>query len=370
MRFSKPYDLPATKPEFDVLLVDTVGRPFNESFLANHGMGGSEFQAVMLLEELAKRGYRCGCINNGPFASVSSNGVKYYPMADLKLGIIRPKTNILIGMRTGNLPDGIEFGTCIFWIHDIPDQRLKTVHEYLVQMQDARAVCVSKWQQSKCPPGWDTCSEVIPNMIPDWVYEHAGQKRDSNKFVYASAAMKGLDATLEVWSALKKKHRSLKKARLEVLSPGYDSPSDAIKNAKGVTFRGSLPFADVVHEIATSRALFYVNTLPETFCIVGAMCEAVGTPPLILCVNDTGALPNTLSATVCTDGDRFENRLIDDEYLSEEPKDYRASTVVPQWIKFLGLEEKNEAEPVSVPARACNFRSSYQAAAITRTRRS
>lgn len=343
MRFSKPYELKKTELEFDVLIVDTVGVPFNAAYVYQQGMGGSEFQAALLLEELAKRGFKCGCINKGPFASVSPAGVKYFPLPDLTAGIIKPRARNLISMRTGSLPSGIDFQNAYFWLHDIPDDRLRTVHGYLEQLPDAVAVCVSEWQSSQCPPGWESATSVIHNMIPDWVYEYKPTKPRRENFIYASAAIKGLDATLEVWGTLVKQY-GFKKERLDVLSPGYDQPSDLVKKTRGVSFLGSKPFAEVVERIAEAKGLFYVNTFPETFGIVPVIAEIVGTPTHILCVNDVGALDEVLTRGPTSNAKMFQERVFGNMPTKiEQAKDYRASVVINKWIELLGLGQKESS---------------------------
>ena len=38
----------------DVILFDSIGSPYDGNTMHKCGMGGSEFQAILLLEELAK----------------------------------------------------------------------------------------------------------------------------------------------------------------------------------------------------------------------------------------------------------------------------------------------------------------------------
>ena len=48
----------------DVILFDSIGSPYDGNTMHKCGMGGSEFQAILLLEELAKEGYKVICLNN------------------------------------------------------------------------------------------------------------------------------------------------------------------------------------------------------------------------------------------------------------------------------------------------------------------
>ena len=47
----------------DVILFDSIGSPYDGNTMHQSGMGGSEFQAILLLEELAKEGYKVICLN-------------------------------------------------------------------------------------------------------------------------------------------------------------------------------------------------------------------------------------------------------------------------------------------------------------------
>ena len=48
----------------DIILFDTVGSPYTGETAITNGMGGSEFQAILLLEEFAKLGKKVVCLNN------------------------------------------------------------------------------------------------------------------------------------------------------------------------------------------------------------------------------------------------------------------------------------------------------------------
>ena len=48
----------------DIILFDSIGMSYDGNTLHTHGMGGSEFQAILLLEELAKLGKSVICLNN------------------------------------------------------------------------------------------------------------------------------------------------------------------------------------------------------------------------------------------------------------------------------------------------------------------
>ena len=48
----------------DIILFDTIGSSYTGETAITNGMGGSEFQAILLLEEFAKLGKKVICLNN------------------------------------------------------------------------------------------------------------------------------------------------------------------------------------------------------------------------------------------------------------------------------------------------------------------
>ena len=48
----------------DIILFDTIGYSYTGETAVTSGMGGSEFQAILLLEEFAKLGKKVVCLNN------------------------------------------------------------------------------------------------------------------------------------------------------------------------------------------------------------------------------------------------------------------------------------------------------------------
>jgi hypothetical protein len=48
----------------DVVLYDDVGTPYTTKTMHESGMGGSEFQGILLLKELLKQNKKVICVNN------------------------------------------------------------------------------------------------------------------------------------------------------------------------------------------------------------------------------------------------------------------------------------------------------------------
>jgi hypothetical protein len=89
--------------------------------------------------------------------------------------------------------------------------------------------------------------------------------------------------------------------------------------------------------IASAQGLFYVNTMPETFGIVLALAEALGTPAFMCGLNGLGGAEDTVAENVVTrDPDRFVKMVLDPrEWGGPVHRDFRWSVVVEQWLRVL-----------------------------------
>ncbi len=82
--------------------------------------------------------------------------------------------------------------------------------------------------------------------------------------------------------------------------------------------------------------------MPETFGIVPVLAEQLGVIPHILTAAHPGALPEVLNNTkyVVNTLDGFQKNVFDTAKTVptlKGTKDYRVSTILPQWIKELKL---------------------------------
>jgi len=308
---------------------------YTTASLTQKALGGTEFEILLLMDEYAKLGKTVICFNNNQFAS-EHNGIKFIPRQHL------PNLNVscknLITSRYSQIPSTISFDQCILWMHDVALPRAIHFDKYLSNQDKYSIVCPSEWSRSLFPKSWK--ASVIPNMIPDWVYSYPIQKKQG--CVYASAALKGLEPTLEFWNFINSQKISeptplTNHSQLKILSPGYDTPDkNHFPNISNIEFLGALPFHKVVHEIAKSEFLFYVNDMPETFCIVAVLAEILKTKVRILTLRGGGALPETINTHVYTDYidfiDSFNTFVHEPEI---EAKDYRISTIFPLWQSLL-----------------------------------
>lgn len=328
--------LPFLPESFDLIIFDSVGTTFIGSTPRLGGMGGSEFQEILLAEGLAKAGLNVMCINNTPY-SAYQNGVWYFSPEVFNLK--KFKTKVLITVRNTAIPlEYVGFDRHFVWLTDLPNPKYEIVAKMVHERPDTRIITVSQWHNSLFPPNWK--KTFIYNQIPDEVYSVKEPKTNDFKFIYASAAQKGLDETVGFWKLLKKEY-VFRKSNLTVLSPGYDSPSKESLDSK-ITFKGAQPFYDTVREISSSNAMLYVNKLPETFGISPVLGEILKTPPFVLTLSDAGALKETLASPFVTNNqEQYFEWLLE---FSKNPKkfysdgkNFKSSVIMPIWRSVLEI---------------------------------
>ena len=312
---------------YDVMTVDAVGMPFTGSTPELQGLGGSEWEQILLLEELARRGYRVAAMNRVSAWS-RVNGVDYLPLGMVEYDV--PPAERVIFMRNTPHQRRPDWHRHARWITDnAPDEETGPLE----------VVCVSDWQAKTCRPLEQ--SEVIHNMLPDWVYDLPHTRNTpAQSFIYASAAMKGLRETLAYFAQMKatKEYRN---ATLTVCSPGYDRP-DKIEQP-GVTWKGALPFAALVEEMQQHRSLLHVSTCPETFGIAHVLAETLGLNVFVLRTAGPDALSEVLVSPVYDNIGHFNAALTThgdypQQWKPFTAKEYRQSRIVDEWCRVLGLE--------------------------------
>ena len=313
----------------DVILFDSIGSPYDGNTMHQSGMGGSEFQAILLLEELAKEGYKVICLNNCNTESFI-NGVLYAP--NTYTNKYKFKCNNLIIHRYSDIPK-IASKKAFMWPTD-----LNGVHNLkfykLFEEKKLTLITLSQFQNDLFPKFWD--KHVIYFMIPDWVYEYSIPENKKN-FIYASSLMKGYSSTLPLWKYLKNEKILSQTDMLNVCLPGYDNPVQDISDEDyGVNYLGTLKFKEVIELMAKCRGMFYVNTMPETFGISVVLADILKTTPFVYGVNNLGGLPELVdNKNLTTDMQEYINMFKNYSIKDSSPRNFRPKMVVKWWKKVL-----------------------------------
>lgn len=314
----------------DVILFDSVGMNYNGNTMHISGMGGSEFQAILLLEGLSKLNIKVICLNNVK-QEIKINGVLYLPNTYLRK--YKFKCNSLIIHRYSELPS-ITHKQAFVWATDLNGPHNLKFYKYFEKNQ-LELVCLSHYQTTLFPSNWK--KNVVNFMIPDWVYSYKTPKQRSG-YIYASSLSKGYACTLEYWKYLKS-IGLLSNKKLQVCLPGYDNPDvDISMPMYDIDYLNTLPFTKVVETISKCEGMFYVNTMPETFGISVILAEILQTQPYVLGINGLGALPELINSnTITTDMKTFIDYFVNKNSDVAQPKHFKSEIIINKWLKILKI---------------------------------
>lgn len=312
---------------FDIAIYDSVGQPYTGA--TTTGIGGSEHFVIKLARALVKSGLKVLVRNNMQTAPQLLDGVVYMP----RMMRFDAECKTLIMQRCSALPDDLAFDHMIVQVHDVMSDAHEGLHSLFRHFRPT-LVCNSDWQRSLFPAEWK--SAVIPPMFHD--LPSATTSKDQTSFIYASAAVKGFDQTLNRWRSWRKMYPKLADARLYVISSGYDQPKKV--DDPSIHYLGALDDRELHTYIARCAGLFHVNAFEETFGATAAIAEQLGTRTHILCLNGFGALKETLSdhRFVTSDHDRFRTTFLEaygSDLQQTTTRDYRPETTLNKWLQLV-----------------------------------
>ena len=257
-------------------------RPYSEASLREGGLAGTEASTVRIAEALDA----CVVQHN----RTQSEGRFRVP------GPV-PHVRDVVVLRD---PRALETADQLYpgarltlWVHDRVEPRSSRGRWFAraagaLRRLRPQIICVSDYQREHVAatvarlPGCERLAvRRIYNPVDDAVLPD-GTHVDPAKLVFLSSPNKGLRFALDAFRALR---RRMPELRLCVANPGYKS--FAATAIPGVEWLGSLPHARVLTETRSALCAFSPNfVIPETFGLVFAESNAVGTPVL---THDCGA---------------------------------------------------------------------------------
>lgn len=268
-----------------ILFLDgTCPRPYDGNTLRTVPQGGSESSLTRVAEALARRGHRVRVMQRSRAGRADVDGVEYTardPDGDFDpTHVVAFRNARLLDHARGAWPRARGFA----WYQDFPSPG----GPFLLQAgalarNRATAVLVSDWHQRLWIDylrayGLDgrVATRRIYNPIPDDLRPD-GTPVDRDKLVFFSSPHKGLDETLRFFSGLRERP-GLEDLRLCVANPGYRTSSLPL-HERWLVDLGPLPWERVIGEVRSAFLVLHCNRVyPETFGLVHAEADAVGTP--------------------------------------------------------------------------------------------
>ena len=276
-------------------------KPFNPLTWIAEGIGGSEYAVIKLAHQMSKQGDKV--VVTGQVSPCEIDGIKYIPYELLGTNQhydVVIATNYIHYINELDSKE-ITFDKSYFWIHNNEyyaywnGEILENFgKENLQNSRMTNVIAVSDYSakilEQKYP---DMVGKVrvIPNAIDpsDW-NNIRFDKKQKNKFVYTSAADRGLIHLLDIWPKIREKRGE---ATLWVSTPPYglDWYESYKTQLEGVHFIGSLPPQKLYELIASSEYWLYQSQYDETYCIT-ALEMMMGEVSII--TTDTGNLANII----------------------------------------------------------------------------
>lgn len=162
---------------------------------------------------------------------------------------------------------------------------------------------------------------------------------DLDKITFFSSPHKGLEHTLKVFEQFQN-FDDLKDMKLYIANPGYFE--DHKTEQKNVVNLGSLSHSEIISQVRGSMCVFHLNNVfPETFGLVHAESNAVGTPFLSSRIGATNELADHPGELIdVLDAKAVIERVRD--WRKGRPKvrandRFRLRNIIREWVEFLAL---------------------------------
>lgn len=275
--------------------------PYSPNTWLENGLGGSEYAVMKLAETMATSGDEVTV--TGEVISGTYNGVRYLNYSDLVVG---DHYDVVIGVNYIHYilkldSREITFDKSYFWVHNneyypyyLGEVLDNLGSEYIENTRLNKVVAVSEYSSKILSHNFPKMKDKItniPNAIDPLDWDRIDtQNKIKDRFIYSSAADRGLQNLLDMWPDIKKIKPN---ATLLVATPPYGL--EWYENYKteldGVEFVGALPPSRLYDEIGKSEYWVYPSYYDETFCIT-ALEMMMGGVKIIS--SDTANLKNLL----------------------------------------------------------------------------
>lgn len=281
-----------------ILFVDPANyRAYDGNTLNTEGLGGTEATIVRVATTLANH-FRVVVAHN------HRNEKKEGPVTYISLSdalTLSPSPEVIIMVRKyQRLPEFTErypSAKTIVWLHTRPKRSLRKFSAYFLKHKTIligvshyhAGMMKEKLKGSLFERTLDLFTRkpsVIVNVIYNPIADDLAPDNtpvDANKLLFLSSPSRGLSQVLSLFEKLRSIKPSLK---LYLAEPGYriredDAAYHTAHEKSGVELLGPLSHSDVIKQMRSAFCVFFPQTvLPETFGLIYAEANAVGTPVL------------------------------------------------------------------------------------------
>jgi glycosyltransferase involved in cell wall biosynthesis len=254
--------------KFDLVFLDTVSPyQYEVGHLETRPLGGTEQTVIRMAEGLAERGLKVAVVLNRPFEIMGK--AFYLPLSYLD----KIKPDRVVHLRSvGQLhlfPNAKQY----VWMHDLAQPYISEWEKPLREA-NATVISVSNWHKQNIQTmlKYENIISIHPPIDENCYFEHRSPY-NPNAIVWMASPHKGLVKGLKTFEKL---HKLNPKIELLVLNPGYFS--EEIPEQPGVRMIGSVSRTDLRNIVSRVLTLFYPTNFEETFGMIAAESNALGTP--------------------------------------------------------------------------------------------
>jgi len=317
----------------DILFIDgAAAKPYNWETLEEDAIGGSEGSTIRLAEGFASVGHKVVvCQRFDILYSKSPNGVEY--VGPHWANIIKPRNVIYVRSKGiwEKFPDSRKF----LWLHDASSQDHNNLSEYVSDMvkHKVQAIAVSDWHVTNLlqfAPGLPV--KRIYSPMDETCFQPPSDY-DKNQLVWMSSPHKGLIDALDVFEKIRQEVPEMK---LVVFNPGYYEES--IPSRPRVVLAPKVKRKILRSVLSKSLCLFYPTRFEETFGLVAAESNALGTP--VACYK-VAALAESAAGPFANDPNDLLNQVIawskEGRPVVSGQERFRFDRIYPEWREILDL---------------------------------
>lgn len=319
------------------LFIDSAcPEPYSGSTLLSKGLGGTEATVIRIATRLAQDN-EVTVLQAPRIGTDTEDKVVFSPLKETALNSDWDAIIVLRDARPlKHLKRKCPNTKIFLWAHDLAGNwlcdEIVDSGATLIAVSNYHATNIVEYMKArgmKIP-----AIRVIHNPVDDDLKPRDAEI-DKNKLIFFSSPHKGLPYALTTFRFLLRRFTDLK---LYVSNPGY--MQHAATESRGVVNLGSLPHASILDHVSSSLCVFYPNwTFPETFGLVYAESNAVGTPVL---AHDFGAAREVLSDNRQLQDCRQLKNLFDtiERWQYDRPKvqmnpEFRTMNVIKKWKALL-----------------------------------
>lgn len=328
-----------------ILFLDMVcNKPYDPNVLLTQPLGGTEATVTRIAEGLAQTLDVTVAQHCRVALSMHTHKAQYVP---LEIALRGTYTHIIVLRQSSIVPfvaNKWPKAKIYLWCHDLAAKGLVRDFPALENL-GVTTLAVSEFHKGNIldtyKQAWPERSEkvsleVVYNPVDDGL-KNEQTYYSKNKLTFFSSPHKGLDIALQLFGSLKYRNPKLE---LFIANPGY--LESKIAEQPGVVNVGALPHPDAIEHVRNSFCVFYPNHIfPETFGLVFAEANAVGTPVL---THNLGAASEVLNPAYpqmvnCKDVksvvDRFEDWYNHGRPAVEVKPQFRLKEVLCRWMQLI-----------------------------------